>query len=105
MNTQELLAYHKAFSEMSREIMSAKNHDYAGEAGDRPFRNLELCEFLGICSTETGILVRMCDKISRLATFCRAGKLEVKGESVKDACLDNSNYSILLSAYLESKND
>ncbi len=103
MNTQELLAYHRVMSNISRELMSTKNHDYAGESGETPFKNFELCEQLGLCSMEVGILVRMCDKISRLANFAASGQLRVKGESAKDTCLDLMNYSVLLSAYLESK--
>ena len=105
MNTEMLLDKHDEMASNARALMKAKNHDYAGKTGDTPFRNFELCEQLGLCSTEVGILVRMCDKMSRLANFAASGQLKVKGESVEDTCLDLMNYSVLLSAYLETKNE
>ena len=50
-----------------------------------------------------GFLVRVIDKVSRLATFVDAGELKVKGETWKDAVLDIMNYMILFSAYVSDK--
>ena len=58
---------------------------------------------MGVCSTEQGFLVRVIDKVSRLATFVEAGELKVKGETWKDAVLDIMNYMILFSAYVSDK--
>ena len=103
MTHDELLQFQRDSAAEALAIMDAKNKDYAGAAGDTPFRNFELCEFLGICSTEVGILVRMCDKLARLANYVNSGTLHVKDESRHDTCLDNSNYSTILDAYCDGK--
>lgn len=83
-------------------ISRAKNADYTG-IGTSPFANFERPEQMGICSTEQGFLTRMCDKLSRIASFCAKGELQVKDESVMDTLKDNANYSILMMGFLEQK--
>lgn len=78
-----------------------KNADYAGD--EDPFRNFKLCEFLGVCSTETGILVRICDKISRIANLLNK-EAQVLDEKLEDTIDDDINYHAILKAYLKSKN-
>jgi hypothetical protein len=78
----------------------AKNTDYAGK-GD-PFRNFKLCEQLGICSVEQGIMVRMSDKMSRISNLL-TNEAQVKSESIYDTLEDLSVYSIILKCYLEQK--
>lgn len=79
-----------------------KNADYAGD-GD-PFANFRLVEMLGICSVETGILVRMTDKMARCSNLLKEGKTnQVKDESVDDTLVDLANYAVILAAYRESK--
>ena len=73
------------------ELTKAKNHDYA--KGDDPYKNFRLVEQLGICSVETGILVRMCDKMSRIANLIDTDA-KVKDESIADTLIDLANYSI-----------
>ena len=85
------------------EIMKKKNHDYAGQGGDSPFANFTRSEDMGICSTEQGFLVRLCDKLSRLSTFASAGELKVDNEGYHDAILDIINYCILFDGYVSSK--
>jgi hypothetical protein len=75
--------------------MVRKNHDYAGHTEKDPFANFRLCESAGLCSTAAGILVRLSDKLSRLATFVAKGKLTVSDESVEDTILDVINYAVL----------
>jgi hypothetical protein len=105
MTTKQLLKYHEQFSKRARHIVKIKNHDYSGASGDTPFANFEVSEKLRITSTEKGFLVRIVDKVMRLSTFAESGTLTVKTESVEDACLDISNYCILLSAYIKQKNN
>ena len=82
------------------ELTKAKNHDYA--KGDDPYKNFRLVEQLEICSVETGILVRMCDKMSRISNLLETeGK--VADEKIEDTLLDLANYSIILKCYLEQK--
>jgi len=104
MNSEELLKLHKKMCDRSRALMAKKNHDYAGKSGLDPFANFEAVEKIGICSTETGILVRMVDKIMRLRTFVNDGELKVENESAIDSCDDMINYSIILAGYIQHKN-
>lgn len=84
------------------ETSKRKNADYAGDSD--PFANFRLVEMLGICSVETGILVRMTDKMARITNLLKEGKTnQVKDESVDDTLIDLANYSVILAAYRESK--
>ena len=106
MQTDELLEFHAELTTKAREIMRAKNHDYANpELTGDPFANFKRSEVMGICSAEQGFLVRITDKICRLTTFAQAGKLEVKNEGAEDAILDVINYMIILAGYLRSKEE
>ena len=103
MNREELFKHHKVICDFALDLMKKKNHDYAGNSGETPFANFERCEAMGICSTESGFLVRLTDKLSRLSTFASDGKLLVDNESYNDAIIDIINYCILFSAYVKSK--
>ena len=81
MNRKKLFEYHKELCGEALELMKKKNHDYAGKEGDTPFANFTRSEAMGICSTEQGFLMRVCDKLSRLSTFTSAGTLMVDNES------------------------
>ena len=105
MNREELLMHHAGLCEKAVGIMKKKNHDYAGQNGGQPFANFERCESMGVCSTEQGFLVRVIDKVSRLATFVEAGELKVDNEGYEDAVLDIINYMILFSAFVKDKNE
>lgn len=88
--------------ELSRanvEMARKKNADYANE-GD-PFANFTLCESMGISSTEGGIMVRMTDKMQRIANLLQ--RAPQTDESILDACSDLANYALILRVYLESK--
>jgi hypothetical protein len=101
--SKDLFAAHTAACKKALALCALKNHDYAGSEGSSPFANFERSEALGLGSTEQGILIRMSDKISRLAEFCRAGVLKVSTESVEDTCLDIINYAILFQEYRRKK--
>jgi hypothetical protein len=103
MTRQELFQHHHDLTAKAFKIMEAKNNDYAGSGGENPFANFTRCEAMGICETEQGFLVRICDKLSRLSTFVQDGKLMVANEGYEDAILDIMNYCVLMSAYVKSK--
>ena len=105
MNRKELFDHHKKLCGEALSLMKKNNHDYAGEGGDTPFANFTRSEDMGICSTEAGFLVRVCDKLSRLSTFASAGKLKVDNEGYEDAVVDIINSMVLFSGYLKDKND
>jgi hypothetical protein len=83
-----------------KEIHEAKSHDYSGD--EDAFRNFRLCEELGLCPVELGILVRMTDKLSRVTNLMNT-EARVNDEKVTDTLIDLANYSIILKCYLESK--
>ena len=103
MNRTEFLEFHKSACDKMHAICSAKNKDYAGPGGDDAFANFTRVEKMGIATTEQGMLTRMTDKLSRLASFANAGTLAVKDESATDTLLDLANYCILMAGYLASK--
>lgn len=80
------------------EIVGAKNHDYSDE--DDPFSNFRECEYIGV-PAPVGVMVRLCDKFSRLKNFFRKGTLLVKDESVKDTLIDIMNYAAILYALID----
>lgn len=84
-------------------LMKRKNNDYAGTTNF--FKNLMLCEHTEICSTEQGMMVRLSDKFSRLATLLGNSGTEraVFDESIEDTLKDIVNYSLLLIAYRRTK--
>jgi hypothetical protein len=45
----------------------------------------------------------MTDKMSRLSSFAKKGSLAVEDETVNDTLEDLINYSVLLAAYIKSK--
>lgn len=93
--------FYKELEKLS-EIHSKKNHDYAGED---PLSNFKESEKMGIPAWK-GVLVRMTDKMSRLQTFAKKGKLEVSDENVEDTLRDMAIYAILgLLLYRDDEKD
>ena len=89
--------FHVEVCDKSRDLMRAKNADYADSY--QPFGNLDVVEsiYRGQITTEQGIVIRMGEKVARLATATQR-PLEVQDESVVDTCCDIINYAILLLA-------
>jgi hypothetical protein len=105
MTRDELLQYHNEICKAAQELMSLKNRDYAGSEGTEPFANFTRVESMGICSTEQGFLTRVTDKMSRLSSFLNSGKMHVEDESFRDTIVDVINYMVLLSAYIQEKDE
>jgi len=83
------------------DIAAAKNHDYAADAD--PFRNFRECGRFGV-SIDSGILVRMSDKWSRLCQLAAPGETaEVSDETLIDTLLDLINYAAILIAVYEDE--
>ena len=100
MNRDDYLEFHKKMCDEARVLSAQKNNDYAGKDGEEPFANFTRVEAMGICSTEQGFMVRLTDKLSRLATLAAGGKLQVTNETAQDTLKDVVNYAILLAAYM-----
>lgn len=96
--------FHKAVKGLFSEcmiILMKKNKDY--NTSEDAFENFKRVETLNLCSTETGILVRMNDKFSRLCNLIKCNESEVKDETVEDTLIDLINYSAILYCYLKQK--
>lgn len=105
MTRDELLQYHTEICKSAQELMSLKNRDYAGAEGHQPFANFTRVESMGICTTEQGFMTRVTDKMSRLSSFLNSGKMHVEDESFRDTIVDVINYMVLLSAYIQDKEE
>lgn len=95
---------HPAFPNVLLQMMTVhheKSNDYASE--ENPFSNIELCERGGVPAWK-GVIIRLGDKYSRLLNALK-GKL-FNFEGVKDAFLDNANYSVIgLIEYEKEQNE
>lgn len=88
----------KATFDTCLSISDAKNADYASNSD--PFGNFRHVESFGLCSIQVGMLVRLSDKMGRIANLIVADKApEVSGESIDDTILDAINYLAILRAY------
>lgn len=92
----EVMKFRAEMHEKSMGLIKQKGADYnrdQQEQGDTLF-NLRVCEILGIVPiTESGILVRLSDKLMRLISLTKPGReAAVKDESVLDTIADIHNY-------------
>lgn len=83
-------------------IMASKASDYSGDEDCN--RNIKACERMGLCSAETGVMIRLLDKFNRLATLVDGRKAKVKDESILDTIQDARNYLAILYHLIEDKN-
>lgn len=67
MTKQEFLDALECEFDTMLKIAEAKNADYCGS--DDPFANFRQIENIGVTTAEVGILVRMSDKMSRIANL------------------------------------
>ena len=83
-------AYFNLLDQM-KALHASKSRDYGSE--NDPLANIRNgAEFVGIEAWE-GAMVRLSDKVTRLATFNRTGSLHHEG--VEDTLLDLASYSLL----------
>lgn len=99
MNNEMFLQEVKKSQEKSLELMRAKNQDYAGGCA---FKNFDVAAFICNVSSEKGILIRMCDKITRIGNLLN-NKERVKDETIEDTLLDLANYSYILMARIKAR--
>jgi hypothetical protein len=86
----------ETFDDMAK-LLDRKNSDYT--AGGSVFSNFELCEELGFDRLD-GLAIRFLDKVQRLKSFVRNGKLQVADEGVEDVFKDFIGYSVIALAML-----
>ena len=76
-----------------KEMHRRKSSDYGCPSGTDPLANIRNgARFVGIPSWK-GAMVRLSDKVTRLATFNATGRLE--NESLEDNLFDLASYSLL----------
>jgi len=84
-----------------RRLHESKSKDYGSETD--PLANIRQgAEFVGI-EPWRGCMVRIADKVQRLKTYCRTGRLVHEG--VRDTLLDLSAYSLLAIVLFDEGND
>lgn len=84
------------------EIVKRKNSDYANNHD--PFQNFRMVQHIGLCSVEEGIVVRMSDKMQRIANLLNRDAV-VCDESIIDTLSDLRNYANILQVFLSHKDD
>ena len=93
-----MIPNYDAIIKKAKALCDNKNIDYAQI--QEPFSNFEMVEALKICDAQTGILVRISDKIARITNLLkRNGERAIDEEKVEDTMLDLINYSIILLSY------
>jgi hypothetical protein len=102
MNSKEYIQFVETELAKLVEVLRAKNSDYTGGSEDA-FANFKVTEKLGLSDAETGLLIRMVDKIQRVRSFLVKGKLQVTNESVEDAVKDIIGYALLLLGMLRER--
>ena len=76
-----------------RELHLSKSSDYGCPTGNDPLANIRNgAKFVGIPAFKAA-MVRLSDKVTRLATYNATGKLRFEG--VEDTLLDLASYSLL----------
>lgn len=76
-----------------KEMHRRKSRDYGCPSGEDPLANIRNgAKFVGIPSWK-GAMVRLSDKVTRLAAYNATGRLE--NESLEDNLLDLASYSLL----------
>jgi len=101
-NQEEFLKRFKEITDKMLEITTAKNKDYSGS--NLAFKNFETINFLTDwkITAEQWFLVRMTDKISRIANLIDTENA-VADEKITDTLLDLATYAILFKIYLDTK--
>ncbi len=102
MKREDFVLLHGALCDQLKQITAVKNADYTGSSST-PFHNFQLTEYLGNCTTEQGLIVRLSDKLARITSLVVTGKQHVKDESIEDTLLDMANYAIITTCYLKWK--
>lgn len=103
MNKEQFVLEFQNTLKYMEETMIRKNHDYSWwDTETDPFKNFKLVSYLSVTSVERGLLVRMCDKMSRISSLIDTD-WKVKDEAITDTLVDLANYSLILSLYIKSK--
>ncbi len=100
MDREHFINFLGANAQADIDLLKNKNQDYAQE--ENPFQNFKTTEQVGVCSTAEGIVVRMTDKLQRIANLVESERA-VEDETIADTLSDLRNYSNILQVYLEKE--
>ena len=88
--------------ERLRKTLQAKGEDYAG---GKAFHNFEVTAQITGMTREMGVLVRICDKVSRIGMLLRKDRPAVKDESLLDTIEDLVGYATILRAMVKKEEE
>ena len=91
--------FHQKLQAMA-ELHDRKEHDYGKD--EDPLSNVRSAQEWGVAPW-VGVMIRLTDKVRRLQTLARKGKL--KNESAQDSLRDICVYSIIASILLEEEHE
>ncbi len=100
MKVDELLEIKRRLFERSDMLTIVKGEDYS--FGGDTLRNLRVCERVGLCGAEVGVLVRLLDKVGRLVCSCEKDVFSVD-EGLEDTVVDAINYLCMFFALKKEK--
>ncbi len=95
-----LIEHTRKLFDRALELMEKKNHDYSSD--EDPLKNFRFSEYVGVATTEQAIMVRMLDKVARLANMVSGKEMKVEDEKFEDTILDLINYAAIL-AYVHKQ--
>ncbi len=101
LNKAEYMTFVSHTFAVMYDLIKAKNSDYTAGSED-PFANFRQSSDFGV-EPLNGLMVRMGDKLQRIKSFCKNGKLEVVDEGVEDAFRDLIGYSLIALGMLSEK--
>ena len=99
------MAPNPRFLELIKEITilhNKKNAGYSGAENPDAFSNFRLAELFGVSSFK-GVMVRISDKFSRIASLTRDPNNDKVGESIKDTLMDLAVYSLIAICLYEER--
>lgn len=99
MSKAEYLAFVRETLDGLQELIRRKNTDYTAGVDD-PFANFRASEDWGV-DPYLGLCVRFGDKVQRLKSFAKSGKLLT--DSLEDAWLDTIGYACIALGMLKEK--
>lgn len=83
-----------------KELTLKKRAGYS--PGADPFANFRMSETFGV-KPEVGIMIRVMDKIARIASLMKNPDNDKVGESLRDTLMDAGNYCLIAVAYMDSE--
>lgn len=98
MTHKEFMTNARAFFDECLRTLDEKGQDYAGE--DDAFKNFRFCEKIGICTSETGVLHRIGEKLCRVINL-RNRSPKVSEEPKPKTVVDIVNYLFILTQIWE----